>query len=300
MLIGIKSCVKDRERGCHDAIRNSWAKYLVGADLRFFVGGPSLADDEVSLDVPDDYASLPHKVKAMSQWALRYGYSRVFFCDNDTFVHPVRLMTLLQDCGDYYGRFYWYSREPWATSGPFRFAFGGTGYSLSRRAMNLVAGAEVDRSNEDEWIGYILSHHAIHKYEGNMERFERYAAWHYTKGLYSRWPKYDPASKWMEAMTSRHIEGKEVDALEPLDVKTFPTRITSIGKTNPILIQGKIFQLLNTATSQEMLVSLAATIEIEQKPLKAVTLVEWKALAIAYGLLGMQDLSKRCLTISES
>jgi hypothetical protein len=141
VLIAILSCHAEdaADRDC----RATWLKGAA-ADYRFFRGrGAKRAplDDEVFLDAPDDYYGLPHKVQAIAGWALDAGYDFSFKCDNDTFVSVPRLLASGFEKHDYSG-FY---RGP----GP-SYASGGSGYWLSRRAMEIVRSAKFIDDFSDE------------------------------------------------------------------------------------------------------------------------------------------------------
>jgi hypothetical protein len=123
-----------------------------GADALFFVGqGPPPAEERlIQLAVQDDYLSLPRKVQALCRFALEhYEFDYLFKCDDDTYVSIERLFDLLKERAQYIGGAEWV-REGYAS--------GGAGYLLSRRAVELVAGAPVPADGaEDVWVGRVLS-----------------------------------------------------------------------------------------------------------------------------------------------
>lgn len=136
------------------AVRETWAKYVPAfsnVSLRFFYGAGNsheLFNDEVALEVPDDYAHLPHKTKAIYQWALGKGFDYVFKCDDDTFVYVDRLLASGFEALDYVGYCY-------PANG--NYISGGPGYWLSRRALEVLATAPVgDNWAEDKWTGDTL------------------------------------------------------------------------------------------------------------------------------------------------
>ena len=109
-LIAVKSCWRDLDAACHEAIRMTWAKdaWHTPFDLCFFVGQPDrekVQGDEFVLDCPDGYDELPYKTQSIIHYSLNGDYDHVFFCDTDTFIIP----RLLAKCGyenyDYAGRF---------------------------------------------------------------------------------------------------------------------------------------------------------------------------------------------------
>lgn len=133
-LVAIVSCQVSRFAEFQQACRDTWvAKWKHLIDIRFFVGspvGPELPDT-VYLDCPDDYWSLPLKTWTMVNWARGAGYTNIFKCDDDSYVHVPRLLASGWEKVDYSGR---------QTFGhTFIFAQGGAGYWLSARAMNIVA-----------------------------------------------------------------------------------------------------------------------------------------------------------------
>lgn len=175
-LIAIPAChayeygdYKDKRIGHVDAVsyervravRETWAKYLPAFEryvhLRFFYGQPADGrkpfNDEIFLDVPDDYTRLPHKVKAIFHWALAKGYDYVFKCDDDTFVYLDRLMASGFEGHDYVG--YCYPSHG-------NYISGGTGYWLSRKAMQIIVNApQPETWAEDRWVGETLGKSGI-------------------------------------------------------------------------------------------------------------------------------------------
>lgn len=212
LLIAITSCQRDLAIGCHDAIRASWGRVAVslGIDVRFFVGGEdvsnSLRPDEVWVPVRDSYYNLPHKTKAAVQWFLAQEHSHLFKkythffkADNDTFVHPQRLL----DCGfedaDYYG-----------TPVSNIYMNGGPGYFLNRKAAEIIAASEVGSNTaEDFWVGTMLTN-VVRKDGG--EKFWRFASWHFPAGAYDG-KRYHPDSKWQQTMARAHLGS--IDGLDP-------------------------------------------------------------------------------------
>ena len=74
-LIGIVNC-RSRQSTWANAIRETWMKQIPSdkADLKFFVGRGEgeVPSDTVVLDCPDDYQSLPSKIRCMA----KYTYDR--------------------------------------------------------------------------------------------------------------------------------------------------------------------------------------------------------------------------------
>ena len=168
LVIGVKSCQRDRLAGFHKAIRETWGKDS-GSALRFFVGGEPVNEfDEIALDCPDGYWELPYKTKAILQWFLTSGYDHIFLCDCDTYVLP-STFTLGHEQVDYAGKISLWPRgatvgttftyndgrgniitdcAPWAS--------GGYGYFLSRKAAEAIVKENPSHWAEDLWVGQVL------------------------------------------------------------------------------------------------------------------------------------------------
>jgi hypothetical protein len=211
ILIAVKSCVLDRERGCHDIIRKTWGRDVFGADLRFFTGwaaNESFKPDEVEMTVPDDYDGLPHKTREILRYSLCFKYDFTFLCDNDTFIVPHRLMSCGFELYDLSGRFvkpvnggmfhyrdtrgFYPALYPWPS--------GGFGYFVSKKAAEIVIRTEPTCWAEDMYIGQALGPHIqsgnitgfnIPDYAGPISR-------HWSKEIMGQ--AYDPANGWMERM----------------------------------------------------------------------------------------------------
>lgn len=148
-LIAIKSCWRDAENGFNQAVRDTWARDVSGADVIFFLGDSratdtwQLANDQISLECPDDYNGLPYKTKAICQWAWDRDYTHAFFCDTDTYVVPDRLLDSGFEQYDYVGHFNGARGIPNAIYGSlYSWASGGSGYWLSQQAMKIVADSD--------------------------------------------------------------------------------------------------------------------------------------------------------------
>lgn len=168
-LIGILSCHRDNEQ---DAIcQQTWLNQrLPAADYRFFRGVPiglPLPDSHVTLNVGDDYNSLPFKTQAMCRWALLKGYDYLFKCDNDTYVHIPRLMASGFERHAYSG---------WNWGGTGGYCSGGAGYWLDRKCMGIIGDAEItadwrhpehggSMNGEDLQVGAILHRHGIDPFD---------------------------------------------------------------------------------------------------------------------------------------
>jgi hypothetical protein len=157
---GIKRQTDDRIA----AQRATWLKdapaFATYVDYRFFYGrGAERApeSDEIFLDCPDDYPSLPHKMQAIYRWALARGYDYVYKCDDDTFVYLDRLLASGFEQFDYCG---YISHEDKRGT----YISGGPGYWLSKRALECLAAADVDHWAEDLWTGRVLGKNGISRH----------------------------------------------------------------------------------------------------------------------------------------
>ena len=148
-LIAVVTCRARRAQA--DAQRRTWAAGR--SDVRFFVGASESSDasrdEEFVLDVDDGYDGLPAKVRAVCRWALEAGYDSLLKVDDDVYLVPERLPDYVRY--DYVGNFR-------ARNGNYRYDYAsGFAYHLSRRAMEIVAQAELtEDSMEDRWVGQVL------------------------------------------------------------------------------------------------------------------------------------------------
>ena len=167
-LIAVKSCQRDSENGFNRAVRETWGQDVKAADFRFFLGHePAYSRwDEVYLGCPDDYNGLPYKTKAICEWAWGRDYTHVYLCDSDTFVMPERLLNSGFENYDYVGHFNGPRGIPNVVYGKcYSWASGGSGYWLSRKAMQIVKDADPAKVSacpltnvpcEDVFVGQVL------------------------------------------------------------------------------------------------------------------------------------------------
>ena len=209
LLVAIKSCERDMRNGCHEAIRQTWAKdfpqFLTGRDItvdvRYFVGNgnESLRGDEIRVPVIDDLVNLPLKLKEMAAWSVAQDYDYTFFCDTDTYVKPDRLL----DCGfepyDYLG-YFGNGYPPGVQIKEFRdgrlgvicvwaYASGGAGYFLSKAAATEVGKMVPANYGEDVSVGWCLGPIIA---EGKLkglahQKFNDYVVWHYCNWGHTRY-----------------------------------------------------------------------------------------------------------------
>lgn len=145
-----------------DAIRDTWAKDVAAfkdyVDFKVFYGHQDPAakreplEDEIFLNVADDYDSLPWKVKGIIEYAFRGGYDYLFKGDDDTFIYVDRLMSSGFEGHDYLG--YSYPAQG-------NYISGGPGYWLSRKSMQLLSGTPAQGWAEDKWVGDTLKARGI-------------------------------------------------------------------------------------------------------------------------------------------
>jgi hypothetical protein len=150
-LIAIATCDKPQFVAKADAQKATWARLRPDVDIRFFTGK--------TLGVPDHYEALPQKVRAIFRWALDHDYSHCFKTDDDTFINIDALLEAPVGHYDYVGN----TRS--VIDGEARvWAYNsGYGYWLSRKAMEVIAHAELTNDpNEDRWVGTVLQRAGIH------------------------------------------------------------------------------------------------------------------------------------------
>jgi hypothetical protein len=127
---------------------------IKGIDYKFFLSHQSREPlpDEVFLDVPDNYSSLPLKVRAMCRWALQNGFSDgLLKADDDVIVYPDRLLANLPE-QDYTG-FINQAVVPYCS---------GFTYWLSAPATKIISETDISEDQaEDRWVGTTLAKHNI-------------------------------------------------------------------------------------------------------------------------------------------
>jgi hypothetical protein len=154
ILIAVVTCGDPKFKARADEQRASWVPRIQGADVRFFLAKQEREPlpDEVFLDCPDDYHSLPLKVKLMFQWALANGYQKVMKCDDDTFVAS-RIISAIPS-QPYAGFLNATPPKPWAS---------GFAYWVDEQCMRILVEAPIppDEWAEDRWVGGVLHGHGI-------------------------------------------------------------------------------------------------------------------------------------------
>lgn len=132
ILFSILSCPSMRQ--FEVAQEETWLRDLPsGVDYHFFVGqlpGPK----GIPLNVGDNFDDVTEKSVVMHRWALGHDYDFVFKADLDTFVRPVELLQSGFEQFNYTGG---------QNTQGVAFASGGSGYWLSKRALQIVADAKI-------------------------------------------------------------------------------------------------------------------------------------------------------------
>lgn len=159
ILIAIKCCHAQQDFA--EASRKTWIQNVRGMDYKVFYGQGQheLKSDEVQLDVPDGYEDLCIKIHEMIRWAYEQGYEYLFQVDDDTYVHPDRLLVSDFRNHDFVGGESFGIDEYRRI---FRYQGGvnasGPGFWLSRKAMEIVLGfPRPGHAHPDEpWLGWVL------------------------------------------------------------------------------------------------------------------------------------------------
>ena len=164
-LVAIYSCRAHLDNRIYE-LRQAWLQDLtaMGIPWLIFTGGGKgrRVGDVVHLDAPDDYEGLPDKTLAMVRWVLdKTPVSRLLKVDDDCFLHAEAWFGDLAHLRhDYYGRALtlmpgqmnrrWHMAKSRSRRGrlgldkspePARYADGGSGYMLSRHAMEKLTEA---------------------------------------------------------------------------------------------------------------------------------------------------------------
>ncbi|MBI4335972.1 MAG: radical SAM protein [Candidatus Omnitrophica bacterium] len=180
LLIGVLSCDKYRRKA--DAIRQTWLRDCRGFGVKalFLIGRPGrrpeISGDKLYLDCGDSYLDLPYKTAAFLKYAHKnLDFDYIFKCDDDTYVDIKTLLNLPYAMYEYFGlpvpgnafpRDHHYKhvearqRHPHMGKARGEFMFGGSGYFLSSKAVELVIGQYEkympEEIYEDKLVGDIL------------------------------------------------------------------------------------------------------------------------------------------------
>jgi hypothetical protein len=193
-LVVLYSCRKYLEDRI-PVLRETWIKELKARGIPYLVlvgdGDDTIDGDILALDVKDTYEALPDKTLAMIRWVYENtGYQFLYKIDDDCHLSVSEFFDTLT-----YRKFHYYGRSIYRTEGamqrdwhqekaaqllaknmldrspePSRYCDGGAGYSLSRRAMQMVCEeAETDHGlflrsvsfMEDKLVGDLLAKRGI-------------------------------------------------------------------------------------------------------------------------------------------
>lgn len=145
VIILINSCHGDRKNGRQKVNNETWLSKWP-CDHRFVIGGgPQENEDELIVDVDDDYEHMPDKHKAAIQWALKTCHENVMLTCTDTYVHYDNLI----DSEFWKHQYVGYEHD--------RYASGGAGFVFGRRAMEVLAQAPLGGTGYgDQWVGRSL------------------------------------------------------------------------------------------------------------------------------------------------
>lgn len=154
-VILVSSCASDIRKGYNQAIRETWGKVSL-IPIFFFIGytDDALATDEIMVEAPDNYYSLPMKTALSVRWALNLGYTHFFRAFTDTYVDTGRLLRSGFENHEYVGNMCGFH-----VAG---FMHGGPGYWLGPQAGQIVANElPVHEKFEDQWVGKMMRRHNI-------------------------------------------------------------------------------------------------------------------------------------------
>jgi hypothetical protein len=166
ILLAIVSCHSRPEFS--DAIRNTWAPMVQGADLRFFLGRGHNApkNDEVILDCDDSFGGIPEKVRTIINWAYDKGYDYVSKIDDDVIMDPARFLMLVGH-NDFMGM----GKSSDGTAECLAMPYGYC-YTLSRTAMKIIIDSPLPQynvnfearhvTNDEYWISWVLQRAKIY------------------------------------------------------------------------------------------------------------------------------------------
>lgn len=156
ILVAIESCHRDRD--LQQAQRDTWLSALDGVDYKFFLGLPKTKAqciDEVFLDVDDSYEQLSVKTQVICEYVHQHDYDWLFKCDTDTVLNGKRAM--ISGGQDYVGGENADIDISGFPAGRIEFCSGGAGYWLSRKALTIIANADIIQTQaEDVFVGYTL------------------------------------------------------------------------------------------------------------------------------------------------
>jgi len=206
ILIAIATCEKNTWR--IDILKRTWIPCVPnGVEVRFFTGS--------DLNVPDDYRSLPIKVRAMFAWAVKNSYDRILKVDDDILVLPERLFATMTK-HDYVGRVRPASRE---FGGPELYGdqekpyCSGFAYWVSKYAADIISNTPDNGDHaEDRFAGQALWQAGVQPILDN-----RFLIWPPINGHMCTYPNEKcPPCRQEFAQASVLCPHQREDAIEPL------------------------------------------------------------------------------------
>jgi hypothetical protein len=145
-IIFVLTYPPDLENGRINAVRATWLDtWCDMIAYRFAFDNTHIATrgDELVLDAPTGLLNTPFKTQRAAQWALKHGYDHAFFVPTDCYVAVPLLLASGYGDHDYTG-FHSYDEHHIG---------GGSGYWLSRSALQAVATYVPYPDYEDRWVG---------------------------------------------------------------------------------------------------------------------------------------------------
>ena len=189
----------DLENGKLVAVRDTWATHWPGifpVKYVFDNTHKNPAPDEIILDVPTGLLNTSFKTHEIAKWALDHDYDYAFLVPTDCYVAVDRLAKSGFEKVDYTG-FHSYDEHHIG---------GGSGYWLSRRALQVVAAYVPYPDYEDRWVGSACRDAGIAAIHDN-----RYRSWEQpqvedaiTKHLSRATNDYDPL--WMYMTHEKYLQ----------------------------------------------------------------------------------------------
>lgn len=166
ILIGICSCLHYAHK--HQAVRDTWLRVLAPGITALFFTGESKEINKpglVQLACPDDYGHLPSKVQSFYSYALvHHDFDYLFKCDDDTYVHPERLLGLPRPGVEFIGNPRLFSHG-WTN--------GGAGYLMSREMTKRFAARPVEAKGAEDVVFSNLAKASGLKIEMSSELHEK-------------------------------------------------------------------------------------------------------------------------------
>ena len=142
-------------RGDQDACRDTYLQEWGHLIPHRFVYDREYKDlcesDEIEVDAPTGFMECVFKTRRGIQWALDSGYDSVFSVPTDCYIVIPQLLASGYEKLDYTGYQVPYEGH----------MGGGSGYWLSKRAMEIVAARSPILDYEDRWVGQVLRENGI-------------------------------------------------------------------------------------------------------------------------------------------